>query len=505
MPIPEEILAVTRPVNSVVVAYGKDKNRFSVRQRTGCKYIDGRRIPVTGATIGHIVDGVYVPIDKNEPPKLRSLPVDVKDWADITLCDREFLYIKAELLAVYDHETVIKIYCIAILRVCNKGIKDCELKEAYEDSFLSELYPNVALSRNTVSTLLNDLGKRYSRIVLFMRNRTAAVAIDHHLLVDGTLKSDESKVNSLSDFSRKALKKGTKDISVLYAFDLENMEPVCSKCFPGNFPDASSYRDFIVENQITKGIIVADKGFPAKAVIDVFDDKPDLHYLNPIKRNSSVIYTYRLRDYEGTLPGFDGITYKKAKAKDTEKWYYSFRDSEMASDEEFGWLKKANKKSSFDSDKFKDKQQEFGTIVLESDLDLPPATIYRAYSARWEIETVMRYYKTACGFDETRVQDDYSVYGSEFVDFLSCLLTFRLIHAFDKSNLLEKYTYKKLMSVLKRSKKVRLDGEWIPTSRLVYESEILQELELIPKPKSEAPQAAEGKPKRGRPKKTEAN
>lgn len=139
---------------------------------------------------------------------------------------------------------------------------DYELKEAYDTSFLSEIYPGIALSKNTVSKFLNDLGKTCSRIVSFMRNRTAAVAMDHHLLVDGTLKSDESKVNSLSDFSRKARTKGTRDISVLYAFDLEAMEPVCSKCFPGNMLDATAYGEFISENGIVKGIIVGDKGFP---------------------------------------------------------------------------------------------------------------------------------------------------------------------------------------------------------------------------------------------------
>ncbi len=122
-----------------------------------------------------------------------------------------------------------KIYCISLLRVCNPGIKDYELKEAYETSFLSEIYPGIALSRNTFSSFLNDLGKTCSRIVLFMRNRTAAVSMDHHLLVDGTLKSDESSMNSLSEFSRKARTKGTRDISVLYAFDLEEMEPVLFK------------------------------------------------------------------------------------------------------------------------------------------------------------------------------------------------------------------------------------------------------------------------------------
>ena len=48
---------------------------------------------------------------------------------------------------------------------------------SYETSFLSELYPGIALSKNTVSTFLNDLGKAYSRIVLFMRNRTSGNGI----------------------------------------------------------------------------------------------------------------------------------------------------------------------------------------------------------------------------------------------------------------------------------------------------------------------------------------
>jgi hypothetical protein len=52
---------------------------------------------------------------------------------------------------------------------------------------------------------------------------------------------------------------GTLDISVLHAFDLELMEPVCSECFPGNMLGLTSCDAFISENRITKGMIVADK------------------------------------------------------------------------------------------------------------------------------------------------------------------------------------------------------------------------------------------------------
>lgn len=260
MPIPREILDVERPKNTVVIRYGKNKDLYSVRQRVGCRRVDGRNLPVNGPTIGHIVDGKYIPLPFQEPEDVSASKIDLKDWAGIVLCDRIFKSIQQELFSVYSQSDAMKIYCIALLRVCNKGIKDYELKEAYDTSFLSELYPDVSLSKNTVSTFLNNLGKTMSRIVQFMRNRTAAVSMDHHLLVDGTLKSDESRVNSLSDFSRKARTKGTRDISVLFAFDLEATEPVCSKGFPGNMLDSTSYSAFIAETGSPRGSSSVTRG-----------------------------------------------------------------------------------------------------------------------------------------------------------------------------------------------------------------------------------------------------
>lgn len=494
MPVPPEILAVKRPVNTVVIAYGKNKNLFAVRQRIGCKYVNGKRRPVNGPTIGRIRDGRYVPLTENEPVNISSAPIDLKDWAGVVLCDRLFKDMLSELRLVYNKSDAEKLYCISILRVCDHGIRDHELKEAYETSFLSELYPEVSLSKNTVSAFLNSLGKALSRIVTFMRNRTAAVSIDHHLLVDGTLKSDDSVVNSLSDFSRKARTKGSREISILFAFDLEEMEPVCSKCFPGNMLDATSYQEFIAENKITKGIIVADKGFPESAAHEQFEQHPDLHYLNPVRRNSKLIERHDMLDFTAILPGYESITYRKEKCSGTDKWLYSYRDSYRAAKEEHDWLKRARKDGTYDLETLRHKQKSFGTIVLECDLDLPAEIAYKAYDKRWEIEVAMRFYKSACEFDKTRVQDDYSVIGSEFCDFLSTVLTFRLIKAFDKVHLLDTRTYKKLISVLVRAKKARVDnGEWRLIRMNPSHMDILQLLGLVPKPE-EPPKRKRGRP-----------
>ena len=478
MVIPVEILNVERPKNTVVAAYGKNKDKYSVIQRVGCKYVNGRNVPINGPTIGHIINGKYVPIETID---IAAASTDLKDWANVVFCDGSFKEIMDELLEVYSLNDTLKIYCIAILRVCYPGIKDYELKEQYDNCFLSELYPGVALSRNTVSDFQSELGRTYSRVVTFMQNRVKSIRMDHHILIDGTLKSDESDVNSLSNFSRKAKTKGTRDISVLYAFDLEDMEPICSSCYPGNMLDQTSFEHFLKQNRVEKGLLVGDKGFQVSSAGNYFNEHKDLHYLNPLKRNSKLIMKYNMYEYDGILKGYSGITYKKVKVSD-KKYLYSFRNTRKAAKEEKDYLDREKKKGMFDQKAFESKQKEFGTIVLECTKDLPPEIVYKAYDSRWEIELVMRYYKSACEFDETRVHSDYSVLGSEFIDFLSSLLTFKNLKILDRTNLLEKYTYKKIMSILDRGKKIKLaNKDWELIKMNPSQIDVLKELDILPK------------------------
>ena len=94
---------------------------------------------------------------------------------------------------------------------------------------------------------------------------------------------------------------------------------------------------------MTHGLIVADKGFPSDAASGHFERNPDLHYLNPEKRNSRFIETHDLLSFSGILEGFDGVTYKKAKCIGANKWLYSFRDAASAAKEKLDWLSRAGK------------------------------------------------------------------------------------------------------------------------------------------------------------------
>lgn len=114
----------------------------------------------------------------------------------------------SDLLDVYPVGDVYKIMSIASLRVIRPAITANRMSTHYGRTFICQYYPGAALSRNTVCSFLQLLGQDDSKRSRFYLKRMAAVAEEHHIAIDGTLKQDSSVVNDLSAFSHKARIKG---------------------------------------------------------------------------------------------------------------------------------------------------------------------------------------------------------------------------------------------------------------------------------------------------------
>lgn len=491
MAVPEDIRKVERPEGTIVFAYGKDGDRYGVKKRLFVE-VDGRVVQKDGPTVGHIVDGRYVPID--ERPRIRYEEADFLYWADSQLAVNLSEDILADLDKTYNSKDARIAYVMAVLRAVEPGLKDDELKSAYDDSYLHVLFPDVPLSRNSVSDFLYDLGRTCTHMTDFMRARASRVPANHTVAVDGMLKSDESDVNAFSDHSRKALKKGTRDVSLIYAFDVDAMEPICSKVYPGNMPDTSAFKDFLESYGIERGLIVGDKGFKYSSAKSVFISHPDLHFLLPLRRDSKVIDEYRLLSFDSALKNRNAVQCRKVRMIDG-RYLYSFRDVEVARAEEQGWT---NTHGSYDPSELEALRREFGTIVFISDLDAPPESIYTAYEERWELEVVFRFYKNILELDEARVHSDQSLIGTEFVNLLSVIITCRLRKAFTSVKALSRKPYPKCMRYLRRGVMTRptRDSEWAPRKITEADEKVFIELGIIEAPKVEK--------KRGRPRKNPA-
>jgi hypothetical protein len=479
MPIPVEILSVERPKNTRVKKSGE---KYLVIKRT-CKRVNGRNVPVELGTIGEIVNGKY--IEKRKEP--RSKAVDVKDYGEVALCDKCSGDLLQELADVWDISDAKRLLVIALLRAAYGDVRDRDLQMRYQTSFLSEMYPRVHLSENAVSAFLNEIGAAYSMIAEFMRNRISAFA-GGRLVVDGMLKDYNSETGSMSEFSRKALHKGSKDVSLMYAFDPTTREPIAAKPYPGNMLDSTAVGDFIEEYGITRGLMVFDKGFHGEALFEQADRHEGLSYLIPLKGNSKLIGRYGLDEPGEKLEGYNNgtVLYKKVRMSNG-KYLYAYRDTRAAFEQETGYVERlSRKKGGMDPDAYLSKRSRFGLIVFQSKDDLPPLIVYLAYLGRWDIEVLFGMYKNIIERDTVNVHGDYRLYATELINFISVIISTRvrktmgltMVGVKKKLAASDIYSYKQIFLYLSKYKMVRTteNGKWHPSKRLKYIEELCQAL-----------------------------
>lgn len=162
-----------------------------------------------------------------------------------------------------------------------------------------------------------------------MRGRAEKFA-GQRIVIDGMLKDHNSETGWLSEFSRKARTKGSKDLNLLYAYDPVSCEPVAAKPYPGNMLDSTAVGDFIGKYGIKRGLMVFDKGFRNDSVFESIDKNKELAYLIPLKHNSKLIGNYDMDKPSDVLEGYSEATiiYKKVRMSNG-KYLYSFRNAKL--------------------------------------------------------------------------------------------------------------------------------------------------------------------------------
>jgi hypothetical protein len=498
--VSENIRKVERPVNTIVDDNGRDGPfRYAVRERAGTKYVQGGNPqPSNGRVIGHIIGEKFVP----KVEKTAASGPEMLSYGSAALVRSVTRDLLSDLLDIYPAQDAYAIMSIATLRVIRPSITAGRMSTHYKRTFVCVNYPGTALSRNTICAFLQELGQDGGKRQQFYQKRLDQVVKEHHIAIDGTLKQDTSTVNDLSAFSYKARMKGCKEISVLYAYDIELMEPICAEIFPGNCIDATAYPAFIRNNNIWKGIIVADKGFPPSKIEDLLKERPELHFLTPIKRNDKRIADNSMLAFEEVLEGIiDTRVVSKKCAVEGGSFLYSFKDTKRAAAEDAGYLANAEKKHNFNPADYARKKETFGVIVFESDQDLPAKTIYFCSDDRWMLELVFARYKNDECLDKTNVQGDFSLIGSEFINFISTVATCRILRRARAAGLLAGMSYGELMDDLSSAWRMKdapeppssVDSYWVHTLNYV-----LTELEALG---LSVPASKPIPKKRGRPKK----
>ena len=187
---------------------------------------DGTQRTVNGRVIGHIVDGTYVRYVRVQTGSEGRAYTEYGSCAFAHVCASDVFI---GLCKVFTSTEALSIIYAAIIRIIRHGLGSNRYAAVIEETFVSEFYPGTALSKNSLTALYTKIGQDYARRSQFTDLRMERDCAEHHIIIDGTLKKDKSTINNLSAYSRKAKEKNYTDVSALYAYDLENMEPICAE------------------------------------------------------------------------------------------------------------------------------------------------------------------------------------------------------------------------------------------------------------------------------------
>lgn len=435
MGVPLEIRQVTRPKNTVIKKSG---SKWAVIERVGCVRKNGSNQPKEGKVIGHIIDGEF--IKKEEIKK----EISFKYYGDYELAKSVSQDILSDLKEVYTSDFANHLYAISLLRSINPKISYSNLEETYEESFISNEFQNLKLSKNNISKFLRSVGLDYGKALLFIRKRVKKIDYDNRIAIDGMLKNNNSRINSLNDFSFKSKIKNSKNISIIVAFNVSTKDVICSLPYPGNCVDVTSFPDFLEKTGITKGIIIGDKAMNNEYFANI-------GFIHPLKRSSKILDKIDAYNMSEKLDDKDNPTWCK-KVFYEDKYYYCFRDVKRAFKEEHDFM--SSKK--FSKERYDKMKHKFGTIAYVSDQDITCQEALNMYKQRWEIELVNDFYKNTLELDSVKVHDDLSVYADEFINMLTLIIGYRIKNKFEDAGLFKTKTYREIMKIFKQYKKVQI-------------------------------------------------
>jgi transposase len=308
---------------------------------------------------------------------------------------------------------------------------------------------DAALSPNTISEVLRDIGKDYASQKDFF----------DELMVDSkTLIFDLSSIFSYSE-NLKYAEKGhnadhlyLKQINFMLFFSMDKQLPVLLKPMPGSVRDVKALRAVIDEVNAKDSTVVIDRGFASHVIPDLLTEL-DFNFILPLRRNFTEIDYYWRLDYT--------FSYRKRGIKWGRKriganFLYLFEDVKLRAEEETTFIHLMNEKKR-NTEEYKEASKKFGKIGILSNRDEDGETIYLMWKDRENIEVAFDALKNELENDKTYLDDDEAVRGYFFISFLSLYLYYKILNLLRKAKLVDKVSVNEVLLEFSKVYEMHID------------------------------------------------
>ena len=333
----------------------------------------------------------------------------------------------------------------------------------FENSFLSENYPDITITDKKASQLLQQIGLERDKVVSYM---CSFIKGGDYILADGTHLISHSQNMVLPKEGYNSSQDHDPQVNLIFLFSAKLRLPIFYRILPGNIRDVKSFKLTIEESGLDDVVIITDKGFYSEFNIDSLDSE-HLKYIIPLRRNSLLI------DYDNIdIPKKKGFE-NYFRFNDRFIWYYTlqhstdkkvvvFYDEKMHLIEDNDYLKRIETHPrEYNIDGFREKQSAFGTLaILTCIKEKSPEEIYKYYKSRQSIETMFDVMKNTLQADSSYMQNELTLHGWMFINYLALQWYYHIYHLLSEKKLLSKYSVKDLLIHLAEIRKVKINNQW---------------------------------------------
>lgn len=368
----------------------------------------------------------------------------------------------------------------------------------YENSYLSDLYPNLPLSSKQISGWLKEVGMDRTALVSVMRGLQAGEEL---IIVDNTHIKTNSRHNLSAQVGYNSQRQFDTQINLLYLFSQDKQMPVFYRCVQGSIREVRALQITVQESGLKGAVLVADKGFYSANNVSVLDQEK-WQYILPLPRRNSLI------DYNVTQAsnkkGFDGFfmyekrpIWYKINYIENEPYKRSilFLDESLKVQETSDYLTRISQaKEGYDLAQYHEKQVRFGTITVltnttQQQQQIPPRalaktkkrknkpdnaqqplvvtecmlpqTVFEYLKSRNDIEQLNDTYKNVLEADKTYMQNEQTMEAWHFINFLAIRAYYRIFATLADKKLTTKFSPADVLLLLQSKKKVKINEEWV--------------------------------------------
>ena len=301
-------------------------------------------------------------------------------------------------------------------------------KSRWEKLHISQCI-DAALSPNTISEMLREIGKDYSAQKEFF---------DTLMKDSKTLVFDLSSIFSYSEnlkyaeLGHNADNIYLKQINFMMFFSVDKQLPVLLKPLPGSVRDIKAIKSVMDEIDVDSTVVL-DRGFASYDLPELLRAH-NFNFILPLRRNFTTI-NYRIKMENAFTYNERGV--KWGRRKRGRNFLYLFEDVKLRSEEEttFIQLMEEGKKN---REEHTEASRKFGKIAILSNLDETGESIYRMYKERESVETAFDAMKNELENDKTYLGDDDAVRGYFFISFISLYLYYRILKMLKEKDLVGK-------------------------------------------------------------------